>query len=98
MFRTPHSSIFDADGLVATGGHDELLNLESRRPEVDEQSVFDLRSTQVAEQLGRVFVGDRLGRFEFDDQDRFNKEIREVFTEHGSVFVEHCQRKLDSDL
>ena len=54
-------------------GQDVLFDFILCGTEVDEQSVFDAGSLQVAEYLGDVFVGDGFAGFEFDDENSFNE-------------------------
>ena len=62
--------------------------------EVDEQAMFDPCGSQIAEDLGDVFVSDRSTGFEYDDVRALNEQIGEVVAKRRTVFVEYCDRDL----
>jgi hypothetical protein len=60
--------------------------------EIDEEAEGSVGGPQVVEALRGVFVGETVGTLEFDDEDVFDEEVGEVFTDAGA-FVAYFERR-----
>jgi hypothetical protein len=72
----------------------ELFHVENRRSEVDQQGMLFARCPQVAQNLGDMLAGNRLGGFEFDDQLTFDQKIHEKLAKKRAVLVVNIDRML----
>ena len=60
--------------------------------------MLDVGRFQIAKKLSNMFVGNRLGSFEFHHQKALNKKIGEKISEYCAVFIQHLNGVLLLDL
>jgi hypothetical protein len=65
---------------------------------VNEKTVLDSTRAEVAKKLRDIFVVERLGGFDFNQQRLGDIKVRPKVAEDGPVFVVHRQRELGFDL
>ena len=73
---------------------DEFSDFEFWCSEVDEKSVSFVGGTQVAEDLGDMFISDGFAGFQLDDEAVVDEEVGEIMAEDLAVFISHFERLL----
>lgn len=76
----------------------EFANLQSRGPEVDQETVLPAGRPEVTKKLGGVFGGKGSNGLDFDDQFSLHDHIREVVAQDGFIRIANLERILNEDL
>jgi hypothetical protein len=86
-----------AGRAVALQAVHQAPNLQSRVAEIQQQTNLEPCRLQVIQALCAMNPIQRLDRFQFDDQDILDHQIRDINADHHSI-IEHLNRPLLPDV
>jgi hypothetical protein len=75
-------------------GENKFPDFQLGGAEVYQEPMLDVRSAQIAEQLGDMLVGQRADGLQFDDEPLVDEKISEELTQERAVLIEHAERML----